>query len=173
MRGWLKTLIGAMCMITILLYLVPNGKFVKYVRFYGGIVFLLLACGPILGFFSGEGELERFLQLEFLKEEHYEIETAVEGMADLKNNVVMEAYQQELYRQIGEIVTACGFSVYELSLSFAEDGYSLTGVSACISAGEGSNASVSRVRSEISGIYMLSERDIQITQKGAVHETMD
>lgn len=165
MQAWLKTLIGAMCLITILIHLVPQGKFVKYVRFYGGMVFILLAAGPVLKIFSSEGELERLLELEFLKEEHYNLETAVEGMADLKNDAILEAYHQELLRQISDIVSAYGLTASDLRLTYADDGYTLEGVEVQI-VSDGEQADVTeRIRTEISGIYMIESSKIRITNR--------
>ena len=43
MQNWIKTLVVGSCLLTMLLHMIPNGKFVKYVRFYAGLIFVLLA----------------------------------------------------------------------------------------------------------------------------------
>ena len=65
MREWLKLLLYSICIITLLLHLLPDGKFVKYVRFYAGLLFFLIALEPLLGLFLGNGELTKLLQLRF------------------------------------------------------------------------------------------------------------
>lgn len=160
---WLRTLTGSLCLLTILLHLVPDGKFAKYVRFYGGLLFFLIAAGPVLRIFAGEGELERLLRLEFLKEEYYDMETAVEGMADLKNDRIGEAYRQEITRQIEEVCTACGLADAQAEVTFEEDGYTPAAVFVSGALAGSREGAVKAARDEISGVYMLPLSRIKIT----------
>ena len=94
MREWLKLLLYSICIITLLLHLLPDGKFVKYVRFYAGLLFFLIALEPLLGLFLGNGELTKLLQLRFLKEEYRDLSGTVEGLGELKNTRIREAYKK-------------------------------------------------------------------------------
>lgn len=162
MREWVKTLIGGVCVLTILLHLVPDGKFAKYVRFYGGLIFFLMAAGPVVSWFAGEGELERLLGMEFLKEDYYDLETAVEGMSELKNDRIRESYQQEIRRQIREIARAYGGSEAAVEVSFdRESGYELESVTIWTRAEEQVNGE--GLRQEIAGVYGLPANRIVIT----------
>lgn len=166
MEQWLKTLTGSMCVITILMHLLPGGKFTKYVRFYAGLLFFLMAARPVMNLFTGEGELERLLQLEFLKEEYYDMETSIAGMEELKNNRITEAYHAELYRQIQEMAASYDVSVAGLELKFDEnDEYSLEKVEIVVEA-EGAEAACEALKNEISGLYMIGKRDILIKKRG-------
>ena len=130
MSQWLKNLTGCLCILTILMHLVPNKKFSRYVRFYGGLLFFLVAADPLLNLFAGEGELERVLQLSFLKEDYYDLESSVAGMAELKNERILEAYRGEIARQVRETGAAYGLAVSDVSLTFDEDdAYRLTEIS--------------------------------------------
>lgn len=163
MVQWLKTVSAGLCILTILLHLVPNGKFEKYVRFYGDLLFLLVAAEPLLDFFTEEGALERLIQLEFLKEEHYELETSVKGMEELKNDSIRQAYQQEIQRQLEETVQAYGLEQVQAEAKFtAEDGYTLDQV--WISAKGADAATLNRLCQEIAGIYSLEQTEIRILE---------
>lgn len=129
MSQWLKTLTGCLCILTVLMHLIPKGRFSVYVRFYGGLLFFLVAAGPIWKLLAGEGELERLLQLEFLRTDYYDLESSVEGMAELKNERIREAYRGEIARQVEEIALAYGIRAEKVQLSFDGDGYRLTGLS--------------------------------------------
>ncbi len=160
---WLRILTGSLCLLTILLHLVPDGKFAKYVRFYGGLLFFLIAAEPVLRIFAGEGELERLLQIEFLKEEYYDMETAVEGMADLKNDRIEEAYRQEITRQVEAVCAACGLTGVQAEVMFGEDGYSPASVFVSCTLTGCPEGAVQAARSELSGVYMLPLSKISIT----------
>lgn len=172
MKAWLKTLIGGACLLTILLDLVPEGKFVKYVRFYAGLLFFLMAAAPVLQLLGGEDELERLLQLEFLKEEYYDLETAVEGMSDLKSDRIRAAYQQELFRQVEELVQACGINGARTEVSFGGgEGYELTGVQIWIPGGPYADERVlaeaaEALRGELLSVYGLAMNRVSIVLEG-------
>ncbi|MDO4321757.1 MAG: stage III sporulation protein AF [Lachnospiraceae bacterium] len=165
MGQWLKTLTGSMCVITILMHLLPGGKFTKYIRFYAGLLFFLMAIRPIMNFFTGEGEFERLLQLEFLKEEYYDMETSIAGMEELKSDQVAEAYRSELYRQIQAMADSYGISVTEMELKFdGGDGYLLEKIEIVTEAGAGEQ-DCEALKDELSGLYMVEKRDILIKNR--------
>lgn len=163
MQEWVRTIIGTICILTVLINLIPNGKFAGYVRFYAGLIFFLMAAAPILQWFTGEGELERFLEIAFLKEEYSDLETAVEGMSDLKSEQIRIACQKELQRQVGAIASAYGGEATKVQVSFGEpDGYGMTGVSLCLP--EGTDAETKdRIRKELAAVFELPEARIQIS----------
>ena len=190
MSQWLKNLTGCLCILTVLMHLVPNRKFSRYVRFYGGLLFFLVAAGPIWNLFAGEGELERVLQLSFLKDDYYDLESSVAGMAELKSDRIMEAYRGEIIRQIRETGAAYGLSISDIGLTFDEDDtYRLAEISFSIGSAEENKAvgqdpdgnalpektpgqetwtetvqenAVEDVRREIAGVYALNLSRIHV-----------
>ena len=136
MREWLKLLLYSICIITLLLHLLPDGKFVKYVRFYAGLLFFLIALEPLLGLFLGNGELTKLLQLRFLKEEYRDLS----GTVELKNARIREAYQKEINRQIGEIAASCTGKEASARITFSADGYTPESAEIRLSASESSQS---------------------------------
>ncbi|MCD7745495.1 MAG: stage III sporulation protein AF [Lachnospiraceae bacterium] len=157
MLRWMKTLAASACILTILLHLIPENRFANYVRFYAGLLFFLIAAGPLLEFMGSADNLERLLQLEFLKEDYENLESAAEGLSELKNETIQEAFQTEIERQITEIASAYGLTVLTAQLDFGEDGYLLEAVTVQVRAEEGldSEMAVSETKSEIAGLYQV------------------
>ena len=89
----------------------------------------MVATGPLWKLFAGEGELERLLQLEFLRTDYYDMESSVAGMAELKNDQIREAYRSELIRQIQAIAIAYGIEANNVQIAFDESGYRMRSVS--------------------------------------------
>ncbi len=165
MTQWLKTLTSCLCILTVLVHLVPKGKFSRYVRFYGSLLFLLAAAGPLWRILAGEGELERLLQLEFLREDHYDLETSMSGMADLKNEQIMAAYQKELTRQIRETAAAYNVTALGIRLSFdAEEEYRLTGITFGVQpeTREENAAGLDSLRRELTEVFALDPDQIRV-----------
>lgn len=162
MAEWVKTVSAALCILAILIHLVPNGKFQKYVQFYGGLLFFLIASEPVLDFFSGKGSLERLLKLEFLKEDYYDLETSVSGLEELKNEKIRNAYQQEIRRQIQEIADAYGDLEVQVEVSFSEEEeYLLKEVWIYGEISETQQIILEQICQEISGIYAIDRKNIR------------
>lgn len=160
MTQWLKTVSAGLCILTILLHLIPQGKFARYVRFYAGLLFFLMAAEPVWELFAGEGELERLMELEFLKEDYYELETSVKGMEELKNDSIERAYQQEICRQIEELAGAYGLTAQIQTEFEKEDGFTLKRV--VISSPDAEAEVLEAVCQEIAGVYLLEQKDIRV-----------
>ena len=164
MASWLKSLMGGMCIITMLLHLLPEGKFTKYVKFYAGLLFCLMVLKPVLNFFAGDGEFERLLSLELLKEKYYELETSIEGIEELKNHEIMEAYRAELTRQIQELGNSYQIEISEIDTYFDEkDEYQLKGIELSVKEGT-EDTKIEELKKEISQLYLVERKDILVTK---------
>ena len=166
MIHWLKSLAGGLCIMTVLLQLIPDGKLSKYVRFYARLLFFLMAAHPAIRFLTEDGELERLLQLEFVKDERYDMETALMGMEDMKNDQIILAYRKEVERQIYEITKAYQAEPQDVSVQFDSDSiYQLASIAMTVIPSE--TTDINAIREEIAGIYMLTQTDIIINVQEA------
>ncbi len=188
MTGWIKSLAAAACLLTIILHLVPENRFAKYVRFYAGLLFFLLAVQPVLELMGSADEWDKLLQLEFLKEEYYDLESAAEGLDDLKNEQIQNAYQKELERQAAGIASAYGLTPVSVEITFGEDGYSVEHVLVLVEAlttdqsgdavlktadNSGTTAvtsddaqTISAAAEELAELYLIPKTDIEIVRQG-------
>jgi stage III sporulation protein AF len=162
MKEWLKLLVGTMCILTILLHLLPGGKYEGYVRFYAGLLFFLVAVGPVCRLLFGEGELERLLKLEFLKTEYYDTSTSVQAMTDLKNTAILDSYRKELKRQVVEIAAAYGMEVSDAVLYYdAQEEYQLTGMELTLEKSASVEA-LEQLKKELTDVFALEENEIHM-----------
>ncbi len=166
MREWLGRIAGILCIMTIMFQLLPEGSSGKYVKFYARLLYLLVAAGPVLRLFTQEDLLERFLKLELLKEEHYDLESSVAGLEELKNEMFRNAYEQELIGQFGEIAQAYGASMEDAGILFTEDDtLREVKIKICTKDNAAGDAA-EKIRREIAGIYGLEQDKIRIEETG-------
>lgn len=161
MAEWVKTLTVSMCILTLLMHLIPKGKFEKYVRFYAGLLFFLLAVQPVLRFFGQSGELERLLELEFLKEDYDDLETAMDGLEELKNEKIQQYYQKEIIRQVRAIAEAYKLGNPAVNVIFGADGYEVQDILIQTDGSLSAEQTVS-VKQELLEVYSLLEEQIRI-----------
>ena len=167
MREWIQSVVACACIVTMLLHLIPEGKFLKYVKFYSGLLLLLAALKPVLDFLGKDGELSRLVGLEILKEEVYDMETSVKGMAQLKNDALLSAFRQEICRQVEEIASIWGASAENIAIVFdGEDAFRIQELSFFLNLPKNVDASVSEeIQNEIQGLYLLERGQIHIEKR--------
>lgn len=102
--------------------------------------FLSYRTRAALGLFLGNGELTKLLQLRFLKEEYRDLSGTVEGLGELKNTRIREAYQKEINRQIAEIAASCTGKEASARITFSADGYTPESAEIRLSASESSQS---------------------------------
>lgn len=170
MQDWIRTLVIVSCVLTMLLHVIPDGKYIKYMRFYAGLIFVLLAVQPLLRLFSGN-TLEYLLQLALLQEDARELSTAVEGMRELKEASILSACREELTRQLEALACTCGADRAEVEVSFSDpDDVDLTSVSFTIVILDGTakqyRNTAAAIRAETDAVYGLESQAVRIRDEG-------
>ena len=158
MQNWIKTLVVGSCLLTMLLHMIPNGKFVKYVRFYAGLIFVLLAMQPVIQLFSG-GTLEELLA------------AAVESMRELKDSQIMAACQKELVSQLEDLSCACGADTAHVTVRFSDSSEGIAdAVSISISILGGTTGqyrdTAAAIREKAETLYGIAPKAIHISDEG-------
>ena len=100
---------------------VARGAFKKYVRFFGGLLLVVIVLNPLAELVKVSGSFEKAWRMESLKEEVDNLELTKQGMEEFRSEKINEAYKKELKRQIEEVVKAYDFSPVDTDITF-EDG---------------------------------------------------
>lgn len=170
MQNWIKTLVVGSCVLTMLLHVIPDGKFVKYVRFYAGLIFVLLAMRPVIQLLSGD-TFEELLQFALLREDSAELATAVEGMREMKDTQIIEACQKELASQLEDLACVCGADAAEVAVRFSDSPEGIVdAVSISISISDGTTEqyrhTASAIREKTETLYGIDPRAVRISDEG-------
>ena len=66
---WIRNIAFYLVLVTALLHIVPESGYQKYIRFFTGLILILLVLSPVLKLFGMEGQLRELYQSqEYLKE---------------------------------------------------------------------------------------------------------
>lgn len=81
MSSWLKSLVGYMLIVSVVMQMLPNKKYEQYVRLFTGFLLIVLVLQPILKIGSADSfladKIAGFVQEQELLEEQIGEETAV------------------------------------------------------------------------------------------------
>ena len=163
--AWMKNLIGCLCILELLYHMVQNSDYQKYLRFFGGIIFMILALQPILEMLHTGNLFEHAFRLALFQEEVKEMQETALALEELQNDKVQEAYVSELERQMETIVKWYGQEVVEMEISMAKKAGYPGQIQAVEITCREKSAELESIRTEIASLYGLSQKQILITAK--------
>lgn len=75
---WMKNIAFYLVLITVLMQIIPNSDYKKYIRFFTGLILILLLCEPILGSFGLKQEFSELYRSIQYRQDVKEMEEASE-----------------------------------------------------------------------------------------------
>ena len=97
-EDWIKNLVFYLILMTMLMQIIPDSDYKKYIRFFTGLVLILLLARPVFGIFHLEEDLKNLEErYEFLKNQH---EDLIEAEVTLKQ--IIEELDTAMRRQFEE-----------------------------------------------------------------------
>lgn len=172
--GWMKNVVCCLCLLELLYHLVRSEEYQRYLRFFGGMVFLLITLGPLLDVFKLQEKLEEAYFDGMRKEEIWELQESADSLMDLQNEKIREACVGEFERQIRELAEDQGVEVLdvEAEVNMEEAVWDLTQVEISVKADhsvseEGDRVTVGagQIRNTVSAVYGLPEDRILVNVK--------
>lgn len=164
--SWIRNLVCGLCLFQIFMQLLPEGNFRKYVRFFCGLLLLLLVFGPLMEAAHMAERFEKAWRLESLREQAREIRREAEGMEELRSGKIREACRGELERQIEETARALGVSLERAEVDFSDaEGCELqvAGVSLQVEEAEEQGQKLSAIKKELLEVYQIPAEHITIS----------
>lgn len=101
---WLKQVLFCMCFLELIYQLAPGKEWQKYIRFTGGLIFLVVLLHPVLQISSLMERVQERTWRWQIQEESRQLQEAQKELAQLQNEQIRKTYCRELERQIKEQV---------------------------------------------------------------------
>lgn len=102
LREWLGQIVCFLCLMTVFLHVIPENGMKRYIRFFLGILFLLVVLEPVGSLFGMEAFLMNFEQ-KSLMHLYQDYETGKMGLGDVLPEWKEEEYQRRLQQKVQEI----------------------------------------------------------------------
>lgn len=164
MYEWLQEIAVFFILMTAVLNILPEAKYRRYVQFFLGLVMLAVLSRPILAL----GNLNEILEVTL---EKLTLEEEVRGMEDsrirvegIQKEVLFEAYEEEISRQIVQFLEGMGVVPVEAEVVVGqEEGEAAVeriAVTIRKENGEENAAQERELKKELAEVYQLSEAHI-------------
>ena len=169
--SWIKEFLIIYLILTILMHLVINDQYKKYLRFFSGIILLTALVSPVMKLLGSAGQLESLVSYEAFWEQLDSTRQDTQKMEFLQNDHYVKKYEKAVAQDILERAGRQGYPVIRVSADLTKD-YEITDVSIWLevlkqaeflveTATDGSIA-VEKVKQSKPGYYDLILMDIQM-----------
>lgn len=91
---WAQNLAFYMVLVTVALHVVPDSGYKKYIRFFTGMVLILMVVTPIFRIFGMDSQIVNFYKSREYEAKLREIEEATDYLKDIDSLGILEEVQQ-------------------------------------------------------------------------------
>ena len=119
--GWVKNVICALCLIQLAEQILPDDHYKKYIRFFCGLLFLILLLTPLTDRAGLTTFFEKQWRTALLSESWDSLQMEQENLDDLRSRTISEAYKKEIERQITELASGEGMEAVSVQVQPAKE----------------------------------------------------
>lgn len=116
--SWMKNLAVFYILLTCVIHLLPDRRYERYVRFFMGLLLILMLCSPILSFLGKGGELAESFQGFYQQEDTLRQQQELENLQEI---YLERGYERELKEQIWEALTERNIAAADLEIAIKGD----------------------------------------------------
>lgn len=113
-----STVVAAVILITIIEMLLPDGNMKKYVKFFGGLILMLVIITPIINLFNSDIDIKKLIEANEIEVSNIEYE--------LNENAIYDSYNNNLELDIIKRLEENGYKVIEIELETDKNTYQPT-----------------------------------------------
>ncbi|MDD3279179.1 MAG: stage III sporulation protein AF [Lachnospiraceae bacterium] len=103
--GWLQNAAFFIIFMTAVLNCLPDLKYRRSVRFFLGLVLLIVIASPLLQLFGGEGDLSDRISIAKIRQEAFENKDTMLWAQGIQEQYLWRAYETEIEQQVRELLT--------------------------------------------------------------------
>ena len=119
--GWVKNVICALCLIQLAEQILPDDHYKKYIRFFCGLLFLILLLTPLTDRAGLTTFFEKQWRTALLSESWDSLQMEQENLDDLRSRTISDAYKKEIERQITELASGEGMEAVSVQVQPAKE----------------------------------------------------
>jgi stage III sporulation protein AF len=123
---WIKNIVIYMILHTIIMNLLGNSSYKKYVSIISGMILVLIVITPLLEFMNLSDTLDYYIASNDFAIETSEFKNSLKNMEDRQVNEVFGEYKERLKQSAEEFFKEEGFSIKEFDITFDKDANSST-----------------------------------------------
>ncbi|NLJ96151.1 MAG: stage III sporulation protein AF [Clostridiales bacterium] len=169
---WVRKIVIYLILNTIIMNLLGNSSYKKYVSLVSGMILLLIVLSPFLKLLKIDSILDYYLNANIYKTEANDFERELRLMEEKQRETVFTDYKDKIRRQVEELILEEGLFIYEFDLvmNLDEESESFGEISAMnINAGYEENLGVPVHKISIDKIIISTKSKESIPNPEEIH----
>ncbi len=166
--GWVKNILCFYIFLTAAMHLLPRGSYQKYVRFFCGLLLVILVITPILDLFGEDGALlEKVGQEEFFQE-IYNIRLDTKYLEQGQKEAYIKQYEEAIEMDVGRMARQRQMMADQVTVRLNGE-YEVESIQVRARPIEGGSPDGSEARGlkqELMEFYQIGERQVEIVEEG-------
>ncbi len=123
---WIRNIAYYLIFITVASNLLPNKKYEKYIRFFAGMVLILLVLKPVTGGLRLENTMAYYFESISIKKEAGELKGEISKMEDKRLKSLISGYEEAVETDLASMAETAGFGWKEIRAEIDRDQESST-----------------------------------------------
>lgn len=114
--GWVRDIVIYLMLNTIIMNLLGNSSYKKYVSIVSGMILLLIVLSPFLKLLNMEGIMDYYLNSNIYQSEATDFKRELKLMEEKQREEVFTDYKDSIREQVEELILDEGLYIYEFDL---------------------------------------------------------
>lgn len=119
--GWVRNLVFYLVFLTLILNLLPSGKYEKYVRLFAGMVLVLVALQPFTSGLRLDERIAYYFEVFSYREEAEDLERKLTGMEEKRMEELTGTYEEAAAVRIREMAREAGMDPETVEVTIEKD----------------------------------------------------
>lgn len=165
--AWMRNIIFYYIFLSAVMNFLPDNSYKKYIRFFMGVLLIVLLLTPVFQFFQMKGSLDDFLNKRTLEEAFQESKWNMVYAGDSQKNYLTGAYEDEVEKNINQFLIQKEVTPIEVdvTLDYQEE-IMVKSINIILeSVKEGQNI-IKEIKNQLIEVYNISDTNINISTQG-------
>ena len=119
--GWVKNIAFYMILMTLVLNIIPNNNYYKYIKLFSGMIMVVLVLSPIMEFLNLDSSMEHYFKTITFTEEVNQIKPLLEEADNERFSAVISEYRVGIEREMSRQAQVYGLKLQNADIDLCED----------------------------------------------------
>lgn len=166
-KEWLRQVIFCMCFLELLYQLALGAVWQKYLKFTGGLIFMLVLMQPVLDLLHLSDNIHQLNWRWQIQEESQGLQEAQKELEEFRSQQIRQGLQRELEKQMASLVEYYGGKVEMVKVTEDEENGQITEAEICLTADMNR---LEECRAELCVCFGLEREQVKIQINGEVEK---
>ena len=166
--GWVKNIIYYLVFLTVLIGLLPSGKYEKYIRLFAGMVLIMVTVSPFFAGIRLEDKIAGYFEEFSFQNDAGDFQKEIYGMEKKRLENLISQYEEAVAVDVKQMAEEAGLEVTDVKVRIEEnqslDSFGkVTEIQVKVNGMLGEDREkASRLKRKAAGYYQLEEKYVEI-----------